>query len=80
VLASLFFGVCVYVYILYVNNNVGYCYFFGSNFLEVFSLKNMISTARKKFDGKMNLIHYISKYVYLELPDIYNKFHQVAKI
>jgi hypothetical protein len=53
--------------------------FLGGNFLQVLNLKNMNSTARKKFGEKMNLIHHISKYMYFKLPDIYNKFHQVTK-
>lgn len=68
VLASVFFGVhiCVYVYILNVNANLGQCSFFGGNFSQVLNLKNMISTARKNFGEKMTLIHHMSKYIQLE--------------
>jgi hypothetical protein len=54
-------------------------FLFWGQILQVFNLKNKISTARKKFVEKMTLIHHISKKKKLELPDIYNKFHQVAE-
>jgi hypothetical protein len=55
--------ICVYVYIFNVNANGDQCSLFGVNFLQVFNLKNKISTARKNFGEKMILIHHISKYV-----------------